>query len=279
LLVGSLLGAAELGVLSLAGHRPLFEALATLPPSRLWFAGLELLFSLGAMIAYRLLWDRPRFPGWLHAGIGFVGGTNLVYHFPALFSIVGVLSERADLWHSEVSFRRMLIDPETLARGGHFLLASIAVTGLYLAALAARQTARTPGAAPVLTRYVTWGARLALLPTLLQFIVGLLVLLCLPNLARDALLGQNLLGTALFGGALIATLGLAHHLAAIALGDLETSALRRAIGLMLLVVVFMVGARWQARQAMVPSARPGDRNLAAVLSISTQATDPQPVPF
>ena len=53
----------------------------------------------------------------------------------------------------------------------------------------------------------------------MQLPVGVWVLLSMPQIMQQQVMGQDLLATILFGVSLIVALGLMHHLALISLGD------------------------------------------------------------
>ena len=72
-------------------------------------------------------------------------------------------------------------------------------------------------------------ARVALVATLLQLPVGVAVMLSVPNRLRDALLGEDLLAAVPFACGMLATLGLLHTLAAVALGDRDPRQVRRSL--------------------------------------------------
>src|SRR5262249_36579490 len=70
------------------------RAFHALPRSRFEFGVLELVFSAACWEIWLRLWSRgtrPRLGWWL----GFLGATNVVYHFPTLFAVLVVLSERS----------------------------------------------------------------------------------------------------------------------------------------------------------------------------------------
>ena len=76
-----------------------------------------------------------------------------------------------------------------------------------------------------------WGGRVARVPTVLQLVVGMLVLLALPERGRDGLLGGDRVGTLLFGLSIVAAIVLMHRLANIAAGDVQRSNLIMSMAL------------------------------------------------
>lgn len=246
LTVGILLGAAALGLLWQLYPAAYFGALKTIEPSRLWLGSLELAFWYGCMGAYLGLWQRLARWRSLHRLIALAAGTNLAYHFPFLFATVAVLSTRPELWTESFRFRSMLLDAEVLLHATHDVLAALVVTGVFVMSYAPR-LARSEGGEADARQVLTWGARLALPPTLLQLPVGLGLLIELPYHSRAQLLGSDPFGTLLFGLGLLAVIGLLHHLAAASLGDGELREARRSMLLVALVILLMVSARHRAR--------------------------------
>jgi hypothetical protein len=208
------------------------------------------------------IWRRAELPLsraralWLWV-LGLVAGTNLMYHFPLLFAVIAVESTEARPAADWINFRHALLEPETLARGAHFVLASIALTGIVLLADAWRrgrneaptgeQSPGTDAARLLWQVQAKWGARLVLAPTLLQWIVGAWLLVELPALSREQLFGDDLLATLAFLASLATTVLMMHRLATLSLGEVSRTAIATVIGLMLLTILLMCAARHRAR--------------------------------
>jgi len=77
------------------------------------------------------------------------------------------------------------------------------------------------------------------MPTLLQILVGLWLLLTLPAGAQSSLMGTDLLGTSLLGISVLSALGLMHVLSAGAMGEVDQRLSRKAMVLMAIIVVLM----------------------------------------
>ena len=270
-LIGAGLGLVELGWLFWRSDPADLEALRTMPTSRWWFGGLELLMYLGCMLAYWYGYDRWRRRGWQWL-LSIAAGTNLGYHFPALFTIVSLVSERPELWGETIKFRELLMDRETLARVAHFWFASFAVTGVLAMRpwrarteeLEARNAVDTPNAVPSENdvRGTLFGARLALVATAVQMPLGIWLLTTLPRASQNLVLGRNLLATGLMVAAVVTSLGLMHLLASLALGDVERRLVRRAALLIVAIVTMMVGTRVAVRHDLrqnSPSGRAAHR--------------------
>lgn len=252
LALGVLLGVALVGLLWWSEQSSFLAALGKIAPRRLAFGGLELLVYYALMAWYVASWGRWRRAAWFHSLIALAAGTNLVYHFPTMFTVVALLEERGARAAAERSFVAWLADAELGARVAHYGLASLAVTGAALMAAARGSSQLSDGEAERATR---WGAHLILWPTLIQLPVGLYVLLMLTEPARDALLGADLWGTAMFALGLLAVLGLLQQLATAMLGRIRPADCAMTISLVVLIVLLMVGARGRARLPLVERPR------------------------
>ena len=260
--IGIVLGSLSVGLLWLGDSENFFAAVSAVPRRRLWFGVVELVFFVVCMAVYAAGWQRIGRRPWLHAGIGLLAATDLIYHFPPLFAAIAVLETRPELWGRELAyteFLKLLVEPETLARLVHFLLASIAVTGAlvmyYSLGMRRREAEEDAG------RVAAWGGRLALAPTLLQLAAGVYLLMALPQADRARLLGGDWLAASLLAVSLLATLGLLHHLAAVSLGDAGRREVVRSLALMGLTVLLMVGARQFMRREWPVDRSPANENL------------------
>lgn len=251
--VGIALGGAFLAVLWRDESDPFVAAMLRFTPAKLWFAGAELVFFALCQAAYVAMWRRPwtqtRFGRCTHRLLAVLAATNLLYHFPPMMVVIGEIAT-GQLAAPDVidaaAYRELAFSPAVASRSLHHILAAVALAGLYAAILAFRMFSRTSRVSPksteaaigAETRIVAWGARIALVASVLQIPVGIWVLLSLGN--NRALMGDNLLATALFIVAVIAALGLMHHLAALAFGEITGKAVFAAAALFVLVVLTMV---------------------------------------
>lgn len=222
-------------------------------PERLWFAIAELVIFALSMWAYLVLWDRLDFKRFSHRlshrALGWFAGLNILYHLPPLFAIAAALSERPELAANPPSYSRMLLDPEISARFIHTWLAAFAVSGVAVMVYALRRSRQDEAERADAQRLAVWGARMALIPTVLQVVAGTWLTFQLPDSTRRELMGGDWLGSGCFGAAILASLYLMHCLAATALGDTDPQVLRRSIGLVVLVIVLMVTVRHRARES------------------------------
>ena len=245
------LGAATLGLVWQSDWETFYAAASRLPASRYWWGAAELAFYYACVGGYLLLWRSPgRVPSWCVAVrrlLGLLASTNLLYHFPLLFTVIGVFATRPDAAAVPLEFRRAILDPEVFSQFAHHVLASFAVVGIAIMGYALR-IKRQGGDAEQADRIARWGGRVALVPTVLQLFVGLYVLMELPPRARDGLLGGDAIATLLFFASLVAAIVLMHRLASVAFGETERRNLISSMALLLVVVTAMVGTRTRARQ-------------------------------
>jgi hypothetical protein len=254
LTVGIALGAATLGLVWLVEWETFYGAASRLPAARFWWGLPELAFYYVCVAAYVHLW-RSSAAAWrvgLRRFLGLVAATNLLYHFPLLFTVIGVYGGRVLDETAPLEFRRAILDAEVLSQFVHHLLASFAVVGMAMMGFALRLT-RSGGSTDDVRRVAVWGGRVALVPTVLQLLVGTYVLVELPEHERDRLLGGDPLATTIFAASLVGAIVLMHRLASVAFGEVERRDLVGSMALLLLVVVAMVGARQSARQERLVS--------------------------
>ena len=207
------------------------------PVARWWFVVAELVFYFACMFGCVLAWRRFDRRSWVRRLLALAAGTNLLYHFPALFTVIAILFEQRDMAYGTLdhhTYLQVLLTGNALARVVHALLASFAVTGLALSWVGAL---RTQSELPDANGVAQLGGKIALGASLLQLPVGVWVLLALPEAQSQRIMST---GTAiLFGIAVVTALWLMHQLAMIALGDVSRRRLIMATLMMALVVVLM----------------------------------------
>jgi hypothetical protein len=252
------------------------QALSRVTPYLWWSVAGELAFYVACIAGYILLWKRWQSHRFWHRALAVLASTNVLYHFPTLFTIVSALSMRpqlADLPLDAPLFRKMLVQGEVVSRVVHHWLASLAVAAVFAMWLAAKKSqSPDPGGSGdrSAAAIVKQAARMALSATTAQVAVGIWVLLTLPAAMENQMLGEDWLATALFGGSIVAALGLMHHLSVIALGDVSRRLVGRAALLIALVVLLMSATLHRARQRalepvkvsdLAPSARAASYHL------------------
>ncbi len=238
--------------------------------SRITYGLVELAFSLILMATQVIWWHAgsksSAWQRWARMGLLLLAGTNLLYHFPFLFVILTDLAgqnlnDREPLASSE--FRHAMMQGEILARTVHFWLASLAVTGVFVigdALYGSRHRSEE-----CTRRVATWGGRIAIVPTLLQFPVGIWLLSELPQGVMRRFMGGQLLATLLLALGVAGVLWLLHQLAAVATGSTSRATLWRSVVSMLIVYFLMVGTARHVRRSSglaERSLRPPTANMA-----------------
>jgi len=251
-----------------------WQAVGRFPPRAYGFAALELVFSLVCLWIYARMWDLWRAKPWLHGLVAVMSATNLLYHFPPLMVVLGELSAHpriatdATIMHED--FRQLMMRSDVLSYVVHFTVASIAMGGWTLMAVAyksreSRVESREPkNGGGGFDRLISAGAWIALAASLAQLAVGLWVLVEMPIVTRNLLLGSNWLATGLFFVSIVATFALLHLLASVALGDTSDAAIRRSTLMMLVIILLMVGVLVRVRRLEV-------RNPAAEMLVTGMA--------
>lgn len=183
-----------------------WSAIGRVPAHRWWFFGGELLFYVVCMVAYVWLWNRSvgthvaaslrdagaslretrqRGRFWLRL-LAVMAATNVLYHFPPLFTMLSLMSTRPDLTNAPLDrslYVELFTDAETLARVAHHWLSSLATAGVALMLLAShrRPPAQTENQSEAVAWPATFAARMALFATVLQLPTGLWLLLASPT--------------------------------------------------------------------------------------------------
>jgi hypothetical protein len=251
--MGLLLGA-MLGVLvGWLKWTPEYESLWLGPLSyKLKWTMLEAVFSLLMLAGW--CWFLPGRAGggkWaavVRSIVAVLAATNLMYHFPVLFSIAGRLQDAGETTGAILRGGefRALIGKETIGLGVHVALASIAVAGVLLLVWARQLLAR--GDKEHAELVARWGGRWALVPTLVQLPLGLYLLSIMPAAEQARLMGGSGLGVLLFVAALGAAFWLMNDLAQIAMGEVTRGLLTRAVAAMVVTVGLMTAMQMQTRE-------------------------------
>mgnify|MGYP007059381635 CR=1 FL=1 len=248
LVLAVLLGFISLGLLWMAYPDAVVRGWSPVPARRWWFGVVEILFSLACMYAY-LRWWQPLGKTALRRAARYLlpvlATTNVAYHFGFLFAMTAVMAVRPELAAEPFDFLTLLADREILARFTHMLLACPAVAGAVLMSIGRRLGDGTIGQ-DAGARVITWGARIALSVTCLQYVAGLYLLIALPEAARDRLMGGSVASTTVFIIALVATAALTVVLGIASLSGAGRREIGMVHGTLALVVLLMVGTRHAA---------------------------------
>lgn len=227
--------------------------------SKIWFAVVEFIFSLLLLLVQVIWWSRSK--GSSRAArvtrslLALLASTNLLYHFPVLMVILSQLASSVELSTESIQaaeFRQRLLEPAVLARCVHIWLASVAVTGGWLIAWSCWQgrpiDERDPG-----IRRAIWGARIALIPSLLQIPVGVWLLVTLPAFEQSRVLGADITISVIFGFSVLLAMWLLHLLAAISFGDTRMELQVRTVVVLVLVVMLMTAVLRKLNNPLGPS--------------------------
>ena len=203
--------------------------------NRIWWGVWELLFFVACMWIYIRMWKASNSIAYriLHRFIAVLAATNLLYHFPILFTAI---ANHRSLEFEEAAtssqFRQVAFRADVLILALHFGIASFAVGGLRLI-----QLANGISDAKSQEHFVKKGARLALFCTALQFVVGFWLLAVVPNSRQ--LLGENEIATSCFFVAILLSFWLLNQLVFVSFGQVERHQIRNSFIAMGLVIFLM----------------------------------------
>lgn len=246
-----------------------FSGALSLVESRVFYGVLELVFSLLLMIPYALWWRfaKPTTPFWLRLlrmSLPLLAGTNLLYHFPMLFSVVARLSTTKDAPLeplSSAAFRTMAFSPEFVARSLHFTLAAFAVCGAALIVYALISRKLTEDQQKQTAR---WGGWLVLAPTFLQLPVGFWLLFESPRIWQANLMGGDAIATGVFVVSIGGAFWLMHLASNVAMGDSTRRAKTLAVAMIFLIIVLMTGVLHRTRtMSSTSNLQPAEQRNAA----------------
>ena len=234
------------GLIWLSGKRDFFDALPAFS-HKIWWGVWELLTYLAAVIGYLYLWPRDRTSAaraYFHRFLAIFAATNLLYHFPPLFTAMANFENATpDAAVTPAQFRQIIFSHDVMSISAHFLMASIAVSGATVMLLGRRSALGESK--------VTWpviaGARIALVATAFQFMIGMWVVLKLEPDSQQMVMG----GSAIATGCLLLSVGLSfdllNRLSSIAFGQVTDKGIRFAVGHMTTIVLLMSATLWLAQ--------------------------------
>ncbi|WP_146118543.1 hypothetical protein [Blastopirellula marina] len=216
--LGMVLGLIQGLLIWLEGGEAYFAALSNVWNSKVIYGFWEIGFSAVCLVIYLAWWQfGKRAATWqrvLSRFLAILAATNLLYHFPTLFTIVGMMARgevTVDPPVDSGEFRTLLVQGEVIWFTLHFWFASFAVSGLLTGMFCLKRL-------PEDQREATAGAAftIALVPTLLQIPVGFMLTTSLNSGQQSRLMGGDPLCTALFAISLGMALWLMHLLATLA---------------------------------------------------------------
>lgn len=239
------------GLMCFSASAGLLAAIDRLPNRALWFAALELAFSLACLLLYAGFWNAFRRHRWWHALIALLSSSNLLYHFPPLMSVLGKLAADPGWAKAEILNRQAILPlmarSEVLALTTHFTLASVAVAAVaVLWLLSGTYEDRWEKLGQPIARQAAWTALLA---SALQVPVGVWLLISLPQSDRMAMMGNHPVASLTFVGSLLLTFVLLQRLLIIAIGSVKRQDLRRVSWLLATLVLLMTATLHSLRHA------------------------------
>lgn len=234
------------GWMWISGRHEFFEALSAFSHKIRWGVW-ELISYLVAVLVYVWMWPAGKVSKTrtvVHRILAVFASTNLLYHFPPLFTAMAKYEPTGSPTPiTPAEFRQLIFRHDVMSISVHFMLASVAVAGVCVIVLARRNAL----AEPPVKWPVVGAARISLLATAFQFIVGLWVALKLPPLEQSRVMGGNLIVT----GCLILSVGLSFdllgRLSALAFGDVTKKGIWAVVTEMSTIVVLMSATLWLAQ--------------------------------
>ncbi|MBA2117287.1 hypothetical protein [Bremerella alba] len=249
LLLGMVMGLIQGVLVWLQGNDAYFQAIESIWDSKIIFGFWEIAFSLVCTIGYLVWWrygKRPkRWQRFLSRFLAILAATNLLYHFPTLFTILGLVARGEVDVESPIDsgeFRSLLLHGEVIWFTLHFWFASFAVSGLVTGMLCLRklpENQREPTAAVAFT--------IAVVPTLLQIPVGFVLTTTLNSAQQSRLMGGDSLCTAMFALSIGLAFWLMHQLAGLAFFDRSTRKANMAMMTLAGTIVLMTATMLLSR--------------------------------
>ena len=89
------------------------------PAARWWFVGAELVFYFACVFGCVLAWRRFDRRPWVRQLLALAAGTNLLYHFPALFTVIAIVFEQREMAYGTLdhhTYLQVLLTGNALAR-------------------------------------------------------------------------------------------------------------------------------------------------------------------
>ncbi len=238
LLVGGVIGAVVFVLLWDDAYKAAFSSMS----SKIGYGVIEYFFSLALMGLHAFTWRKPAKSMSMTLFRCFVlllAGTNLLYHFPFLFLILGnaatgLLNSAGEI--DAAVFRTLMVEGDVLPRAIHFIVACFAVTGVWMFS-----RTRHLEDEKIRDQVIGWGGKLALTPTLLQILVGLWIIIRLPRPALRSLMGTDIAATTCLIVSVLLAFWLMHLLSMVALGKSNKKGRGKAALVLGTVVLLMCG--------------------------------------
>lgn len=240
LIVGSLIGVLS-GVLVWSDE---FRQVLGRLHSKIHWGGAELCFSVALSGIVAFWWRRnPGATGMrrrLRGFLGLLSGTNLLYHFSLLFFVMkspDVVGGEGPI--NAALFREYMSQGLVLSKTVHFVMVAFILVGMTWIAAGATWL-RYNKDDQVASRLAIWGGRVALVPAVLQLLVGIWVVTQMAPLQMKAIMGADAKTTAAFVLSFLLSMWLMHLLAKIALGKANRRKMHMSIIVTMVILMLML---------------------------------------
>ena len=240
LVVTAVVGLAAGYLRSTLGGDAYGEMLERFSPRFYLLTAIEWSFTLLCYLGWYLSWKWGTRHPWWHLLIATAGATNLLYHFPPLMILQGLLVERPEVISAQTVTRslslQVIASGEVVVRTLHFYALAAGVTSALLLSLA-----RSPlkEAEDRMRHAAAWGGLAA---TIGQIVTGIALVGLLPGSEALRLVGGATLPTLCLMGAIILSLALLLAYAHAALGPPDAVRWRRPLWLTLWATLLMTMA-------------------------------------
>lgn len=262
--VGVLLGVAATYWLYYFHRVDYLQAALRLRP-RLWWGVAEIAFSLGLLLIYAA-WFRygkrnHRWQRIMHRLVAIAAATNLLYHFPPLFSVLSELAQTdGNTVLTSSDYRTWLLQPLIWAKTTHVWGASFAVAGIVLSYLVPAYSERETTPTPDTSAHVNPGSGFSTLKpdptadvralgacwclggTVAQVLTGTWIIVQLAPAQQYAVLGTDVAASALLGCSIFATFLALNWMSQAAFGRPSRKNICWIIGTVSMIVFLMSAA-------------------------------------
>ncbi|MFP6675412.1 MAG: hypothetical protein VB878_10090 [Pirellulaceae bacterium] len=244
--------------------------------SKVNYGIIEYFFSLVLMVVYLAWRQRVENPGGVHRAmrclIPLAAGSNSIYHFPVLFTVIGELQRRG-LWNGEMigasQFRQeWLVESIVWARTTHVVFAAVAFTGLVVLMIASRAEREEDESLYRVAALA--GARLALVGVLGQVISGFWLIMTLESRQQSLLMGGDLWATSAFAGGVFLAFVWLHLLGLGIISPLKAKAVSHLALIGMFSMLLMVTATHRSKALTMAAGNAGNATASASELVETQ---------
>ncbi|MGY8767582.1 MAG: hypothetical protein ACKVH8_03985 [Pirellulales bacterium] len=241
-LVGMTLGVIQGLILNFQADWKFFRVVERVWETKIFFGFWELAFYAVCLFGYIAWWQwGKRQSTWAIVTtrlLAILAATNLLYHFPMLFSIIRMIANSGDPSTETIyaaEFRTHMAEGGVGWLSIHFTLASIAVTGLFVSLLCLRSQEQNESSETLIGR----GGFISLIASVTQIPVGLAFLLSISPAEQSALMGGNIFASITFFVALLSALWLMHLTSSVAFFERDKKQVYKTCGALVFTVLTM----------------------------------------